>query len=911
MRSVRPDVHAFTRAGVGVALALCAMPASPARAQLVIGNDQATPTIWLIDVSGQQPNRALVTGAQASCTAIAADESGQRLFWVSGTTLFRAKYEAVNPLAPVSLGTITAGPGLTGGPTSLAYDDATGRLYGRYSAGLAEISISTPPVATLVTPITAQDFGGLEYDPTSNAFYAANDSTTTTVLPGGRGVVRITKPLTAPTYFELANYPGADTDIDAIAIGNGRAYLVNDISGASNNTSANIQVLNLATLAYEGAIVSPFVTTGPSSSGAAWAPGLLVPPTGANAGIFVTPPADCTVSLGAPAAFQVLARNFGPNPSANCVATVTLPDNATLVSSVPPGVQTGNTLTFDLATLAPLAVQPIIVTLAANSGSSLDLSASISSTTEDTLPANNTASGGTALLPTVPASTNVRGVLSNVATSASSNVPGLPGIKFSTQINPPGRPVRSPDGTRWLQAWDTDFSNTEQDEVLIAFDDATDQFSVVVREGMTLAPTTPAGNFVFSGVNASYAINDSGQFAFAGLDSRPSTVEDAFLAKGAPLALVVQEGLTPVPAIAGFTFGGSRGSIHITNAGDVGFYSDLLGTGVTATTNAAIFTSNGATMLAREGFAVPTGQAGGATQPWINFDSGGAVFSLGFGLDATQSNWIMSGGLAGSTTTDRVVVVNNAVRIQEGSVLPGSGLANPVASVRATRMESDGTWFASGSNATDNIDWVVRNGDLIARTDAPITPASPELFDDTRLGATFFAHVSNNRGDYLVGGATNAANPRADSVLVLNGATVLLRENDPVDLDNNGLFDDGTYIRTFVDDRLFMTDSEVVLVVRLRNAASAGCAATDDDIGQALIRVPLPTPCDSIDFNRDAIFPDNQDIVDFLLVFSGAPCPTDPPVGQGCNDIDFNNDGIFPDNQDVITFVEVFGGAPC
>jgi hypothetical protein len=47
--------------------------------------------------------------------------------------------------------------------------------------------------------------------------------------------------------------------------------------------------------------------------------------------------------------------------------------------------------------------------------------------------------------------------------------------------------------------------------------------------------------------------------------------------------------------------------------------------------------------------------------------------------------------------------------------------------------------------------------------------------------------------------------------------------------------------------------------------------------------------CDSIDFNGDGLFPDTQDIADFIAVFGGAPCPTGT-----CGDIDFNNDGLFP-----------------
>ncbi|HYF15373.1 MAG TPA: choice-of-anchor J domain-containing protein [Phycisphaerales bacterium] len=64
--------------------------------------------------------------------------------------------------------------------------------------------------------------------------------------------------------------------------------------------------------------------------------------------------------------------------------------------------------------------------------------------------------------------------------------------------------------------------------------------------------------------------------------------------------------------------------------------------------------------------------------------------------------------------------------------------------------------------------------------------------------------------------------------------------------------------------------------------------------------------CDSIDFNGDGLFPDNQDLVDYLAVFGGGDCSTGT-----CGDLDFNNDGLFPDNLDLETFFRVFGGGAC
>ncbi len=64
--------------------------------------------------------------------------------------------------------------------------------------------------------------------------------------------------------------------------------------------------------------------------------------------------------------------------------------------------------------------------------------------------------------------------------------------------------------------------------------------------------------------------------------------------------------------------------------------------------------------------------------------------------------------------------------------------------------------------------------------------------------------------------------------------------------------------------------------------------------------------CDPIDFNGDTLFPDTQDIADFISVFGGGVCPT-----AVCGDIDFNNDGLFPDTTDIDSLLSVFSGGAC
>ena len=64
--------------------------------------------------------------------------------------------------------------------------------------------------------------------------------------------------------------------------------------------------------------------------------------------------------------------------------------------------------------------------------------------------------------------------------------------------------------------------------------------------------------------------------------------------------------------------------------------------------------------------------------------------------------------------------------------------------------------------------------------------------------------------------------------------------------------------------------------------------------------------CDSIDYNGDGLFPDDQDLIDFLVVLAGGACSTGT-----CNDIDFNNDQLFPDDTDLVAFLTVLAGGDC
>jgi len=998
---------------------------STANAQLVIGNDQtatASRNIWMVDVTGVRPPRALVTGTQAEVWAMAADDAGRMLYWTNGTRLFKAAYDQVNPLVVQDVGAV--GFAITG----LAWDSAAGQLVGRASGGFYTINTSTG-AGTLAFAITAQDFGGLDYDPVTDAFYGLNDSTTTTVIPGGRGVYRINKPITSPTFTEiLSEYPnrldtGAlDTDIDGLAVGNGKLYMVNDVP------AQGVYVYNLTTNAYEAGIVpTPFTATTGIFSGGAWAPGMFTPPTGADVAVTktatpgtlvvppsgnitytitvrnngpeeatgvamsdtlpaglsfvsvdngatfnngvvsanignlangaqqvytlvvntgtvgsyantatitstsqdnnsgnnaatstttvrnpladvratVTDPADCAVSVGGTVSYTVTFDNLGPEAAESARLTITLPSGATFQSSIPALTPSGNQLVLDLGTVNSGGGGSVIINMTADVTGVLQLDAIASTTTNDPTSTNNSVTALTQIQGPPPATAEVKGVLSTIASSSSSLVPGGGGLRFATGITA-GRPYRSPDGSRWIIAMDTDNAITAQDQVLMVSDSG--GLHIAVQEGLTNLPTAqgsepnPPPYQLAGSFDAVYGINDAGQFVFSGIDNRTGTADDGFVVRGnadGSFTLVAQELITEAPAITGgSTYGSTRGSAHVDNLGRVSVLHQI--NGLTTATDEFVLGRDGTQVISQETVTVFGNSGGRAINDVLNGSQ-----QTGVSWNADSSRYILQGTLTGATTSDSVVIVDGNVVLQEGSPIPSSPITDNISTFVGTRMETDGTWFARGTTTNADNDWVVRNGETIARGLTPIFSGSTELYDDATFASLFYMMLGNNRGDYVIGGVTDAPNALANAVLVLNNTTVLMRENDPVDLDNNGAFDDDGYVRTFIDDRAFMTDSELYVVVRLRSGAAANCGATDTDLGQALVRIALPPACNP-DINGDGNV-DQGDVDCMISTAAGDPSclRTDVTVN-----IDLNNDGNV-DQGDVDVLIDIVAGAPC
>lgn len=429
-------------------------------------------------------------------------------------------------------------------------------------------------------------------------------------------------------------------------------------------------------------------------------------------------------------------------------------------------------------------------------------------------------------------------IFSNIATSPTSDVPGLAGVKFnpgtSTQFD---RPFQSPSGAFWMFGASTNLPGTENEVIIVGGGLNGAGSGVKIREG---TPTFFDAGLNWGFIRTQMGINDAGQFAFSA-DTSAATATDEVVARfnGNDYELMAREGTQAPGQAPGIGYGGTSNAVHILANGDTRFRTG----GLTGATSQYVLYNNSSistgAIVGQTDVTVPAGQ-------FIAPDQSIDLFTSDrFRSDADGSHYLYHADLNGTTTTDVVMVHNGTVAAQEGVVLPGSGFAAAVALISGDAGSqqispyNDHYMFrgnnADGSGATST-DWVYGDGAVRAATDQPIFPGATELYDDAIFSTTFFLNTINSNGDYIIGGVTNAANIDANAVLVYNGLVVLMREGDPVDVDGDGLFDDDAYVSVFNNDDSFLTDDGYYYFnADLRNGAG-------ESIGQAFMVAYVPEP---------------------------------------------------------------------
>jgi len=866
---------------------------SVASGQVLLGLDDAALDAWFWNPVTNEFSSNFPTGL--GIRGMAYDPATRTVYVTTGLQLWKF---LVNPVGPAQqVGTFSGE--VTGISAGLAFDTSTNTLLATVGTGTTSklVSIDTTTAATtLVRLYSTGDIGGLDYNRSDGRLYGTNDSTATTNGFAGRGLYRFDPPFSSGAITRISTYPVSEIDIDGCAADGDSVYLCRDLQNLTT------YIYSISSGTYSGPFTRPGgAATSEVFNGATFIGG-GTPVVGANLGVSIVDPGDCSVAVGGTFNYTVTVVNSGPDLATGVELTFTLPAATTFVSTDGGATHSGGVVT---AVIGDLAVAGSVVfnisAIVGGGGGTYTSNANVTSTSSDPAPLNNADSEDTEVNTATPATATITGVFTTVATASNSVVPEIGGLFDS--VSGIDRPFTSADGSKFIVSADTT-NPTDVDNVLLIGDTSTGSFAVRGREGdLHTAVGDEIEEFeIHYGVS-----NDGARFAFS-YNSAAATFDEVVARwNGTAYEDVAREGINGPTSPAGSLYGTLSGSVGMAGDGAVSFYALLSGTSGGTADDSGGFIASGGSIAAQESITIPTNQGGGSIFALKSIDTG-STEGKGFYTNGDQSSIFYTGAINAPTTSDVVVVLNNAVVIQEGFPVPASDFFSNVSTLNFGYLHSAGTWLAYGSNA-DTQDWAVVNGAVVARTDAAITPSSAESWDDAAISdvfaQTFFLAVANNTGDTVVGGVTNEPDTFRNAVLVLNGTTVVARENDPVDLDNNGVFDDDAFIRTFRDDRAIMTATDVWVVARLRNGAGF-CTGANTDIGQALIRIPIETvggcASDTTPCRADQDGDDDVDSDDINLFFSNFE------NGDSCGDQDGDDD---VDSDDINVFFSRFEAGGC
>jgi len=579
---------------------------------------------------------------------------------------------------------------------------------------------------------------------------------------------------------------------------------------------------------------------------------------------------DPVLPAGGQITYGVSVANAGPSGATGVTASITLDDSVEFVSVDAPGVHdgslTGGVVSFNIGNVAAgtngLTANIVVNTLEVGRP---ECYGSVSGGGFETDPslANNNRLVSTLVID------NARGlpigVFSNFAGSPTSDVPGLPGAKFGDGVD---RPYRSPDGKTWVLSADTDLG-TAVDEVIIVGDLCS--ASVKIQEGTTVLDL---GDLVGL-IDQDLSINNAGRFAFVTDTNNATTADEVVVTSDGSTHLVIAREGNLSPATGG-NYGSILGAANIVSDNTVWFDAD---TTLATTMDRFLLSKNGVIIEVQEGVNFPLGQDSGATALWQTFNTGSLR------TDEAGANYIVVGDTDAATSIDGVLVVNDTVMVQEGFPIAGSGFASAAIVNTSTEsmMYGNGDWMARGSNA-DGGDWVLRNGAVLSKTGDLLEAGKTEQYSDNTFATGYFLFAQNNAGDYVVGSLTTSSDLTQNAVLTINGEKVFSREDDPIDLDGDGLVNDDIRIHTYGNDDMILTeDLQAYLPVTVR----AFNYVTPADIGDVFVRFNLcglATVCGDLDNDKDV---DGDDFDIFVLAFGKSLCDADYHICA-----DFDEDGL-------------------
>lgn len=318
----------------------------------------------------------------------------------------------------------------------------------------------------------------------------------------------------------------------------------------------------------------------------------------------------------------------------------------------------------------------------------------------------------------------------------------------------------------------------------------------------------------------------------------------------------------------GNVIGNSFSSYHLLNNGNVGF-ADTSVNGSSTIHYLAYFDGANNTIFKTRNSSTVLDIDGTTTLTWGGFTS---LNPTEFLTTPDGTHWFAKGTIQGAAATeDTVWAYDGQVRLREGRAIPGATPAFTVGDI-FQYFAAGSHWIARGRDnsgtAATAPDFVALDGNVVARTGDPITPGSTEHWGDT-----FVAVSVNASGDWVVAGNTDNANAGTNEVIVFNGQTVLVREGDMVDLNQNGIADDDAFIGRASGTAFDANDVHITIgrsiyfIGSIKNGAGTDLGVTPTAFlgPQAFMRTQAPVSCPA-DFNGVGGL-SVQDIFDFLAAW--------------------------------------------
>lgn len=527
------------------------------------------------------------------------------------------------------------------------------------------------------------------------------------------------------------------------------------------------------------------------------------------------------------------------------------------------------------------------------------------------------------------ATADVQTLLTNYPDISSSNVTGY-SIKWRPNSTAAfDRPALSPDGSYWLARGNSEDANTLTDTFLVYGSGTT--YGIVARENDPIPTTGSSGLLTgeqFGNFNPRRAINNAGQFAFSTPGRNTPSSQNYVVVRGqlvgssaANFTAMAREAQTLTVPGYGYNVGQFADGVAIDANGRVMWISQRTPGFPVLDPREGIFIGNGTgnTLVAQtidSNLSVPANQPVTGGAPWRSF-------SIQFGLDDAGANTLVLGYLGiGNYNT---LALNNSVILQQDAPLPddASLIVQSIApgSVGITPgTAGPSKWYCRGGFGGGSFSGSF--GQVGGRTVAYAAPSGTIVSCGTERwssrGGSLGNVAANDRGDFVVAGGTDDMTRAPgdeegidipgyirDEVLVANNRVVLIREGDPLDLDNNPSTNEHCVITDISTDTAVLTN-DVWCYVVVATSRQAAIPADPAILGSALIRVRVPHFCLADVGSQggargsDSLF-DNNDFVVFIdLFFSQSEC-ADVGVQGGVQ----GRDNAW-DNNDFVVFIDQF-----